>query len=197
MFKKFIAFIAAISLYTSFLHAQTISGVLKDALLDKPIQGATVTIVELKKSYKTDSFGAYATEKIEEGTYTVQATAPQYLKLSKRIILSSKHEVGVSDMKLDLNLYNISSNAGATKGNMTVNYYFPGHNNVLIIISNKDGRKVRRAFDKSRTGGKRRFSWDGKDDQGRHVPPGTYTCQISSGTMVMNRQITWEGTKKD
>jgi len=193
MFNKCFAFTVAISLYTSFLCAQTINGVVKDALLDKPLQGATVTIVELKKSYKTDSVGAYATEKIQEGSYTVQATAPQYLKVSKRIILSSKKEVGVSDITLDLKLYNIGSSAGESKGNMSISYFFPGHNNVLIIISNKEGRKIRRAFDKSRSGGKRIFMWDGKDDQGRPLPPGTYTCQISSGTMVMNRQITWEG----
>lgn len=194
MFNKVIACGMAVFFFTSALNAQTISGVVKDALLDQPIEGATISIVELKQSFQTNAEGAFSTGTLKPGTYTIQTEAKGYLKHSKGIILKSQNEVGVSEMKLDLKIYNISSNADKSKGTMAVNYFFPGHGNVLIVIYDSKGNKVRNAIDRSRQGGMRIYSWDGRDNQGRTVPPGQYTCRISCGTMVMNRELNWKGS---
>lgn len=194
MFNKVITFGMAIFLFTPILNAQTISGTVKDALLGQPIKDATVSIVELKQSFKTDSKGAFSTDTLKPGTYTVRTEAKGYLKHSKSIILKSQKEVGTSKIELDLKLYNIASNANKSKGTLAIKYFFPGHGNVTIVIYDRNGDKIRNAFDRSRRGGMRTFSWDGKDNQGLHVPPGLYTCRISCGTMVMNRELNWKGS---
>ena len=196
MVKKVITFGMAIFLFTPILNAQTISGVVKDALLGQPIKGATVSILELKQTFKTDAEGAFSSDKLKSGTYTVRTEAKGYLKHSKSIILKSQKEVGTSDMELDIKLYNLASNADKSKGGMEVKYFFPGHGNVMIVIYNGSGQRLRNAIDRSRRGGMRSFSWDGKDNQGQSVPPGLYTCRISCGTMVMNRELNWRGSKK-
>ena len=195
MLKRVITLVMAIFLFTPILNAQTISGVVKDALLGQPIKGATVSIIELKQTFKTDVEGAFSTDTLKPGTYTIRTEASGYLKHSKSIILKSQNEVGTSKMELDLKLYNIASNASKSKGSMAIIYFFPGHGNVTIVIYNSSGLRIRNAFDRSRRGGMRSFSWDGKDNQGQSVPPGLYTCRISCGTMVMNRELDWKGSK--
>jgi hypothetical protein len=193
MNKKVIHFTLTILIFTFILNAQSISGTVKDALLGYQIEGATVTILELEKSYKVGIDGTYAIDSIEPGKYTIRAEAPGYLKLSKRIILKSDKDIGTSNMKLDLKLYSISSKANSFKGTMTVKYYFPGHGTVKIVVYDEGGNRIRRAFDRSRCGGMCSFSWDGKDDLGEYVKPGRYTCRISRGTMVINRELFWKG----
>lgn len=195
MFNKFSAFGMAIFLFTPLLNAQSISGTVKDALLDKPIEGATVSIIELKQTFKTDSKGAFSTDTLKPGTYTIRTEAKGYLKHSKDVILKSQNEVGTSEMELDLRLYSVRTNADKSKGSMAIKYFFPGHGNVTIVIYDRNGVRVRNAFDRSRRGGMRTFSWDGKDNQGQLVPPGQYTCRISCGTMVMNRELNWKGSQ--
>jgi hypothetical protein len=43
-----------------------------------PIKGATITIVELAKTTKTDAPGKYAFKPVEHGKYTVRITAESY-----------------------------------------------------------------------------------------------------------------------
>lgn len=193
MLKYAIYFGTALFLFHSIIKAQGINGTVQDAILGDSIEGATVTIVEVDKSIKTGSNGAYSIDLKEPGNYTIRVEAPGYLRLSKRIIVKSDKDVGTSNLELDLKLYNITSNADSSKGTMITKYYFPGHGTVTIVIYDADGKKVRRAFDRSRRGGMRSFAWDGKDDRGQYVKPGRYTCRVSRGTMVMNRQLVWKG----
>ena len=195
MVKRVITVVMAIFLFTPILNAQTISGVVKDALLGQPIKGATVSILELKQTFKTDAEGAFSSDTLKPGTYTIRTEAKGYLKHSKSIILKSQNEVGTSEMELDLKLYNIASNADKSRGSLAVKYFFPGHGHVNIVIYDGNGLRIRNAIDRSRRGGMRTFSWDGRDNQGQPVPPGLYTCRISCGTMVMNRELNWKGSK--
>lgn len=49
-----------------------------------------------------------------------------------------------------------------------------------------DGRPMR-LLEGAAQGGRQRFTWDGKDDRGRVVPPGLYICQIDVDTDVESR----------
>ena len=49
-----------------------------------------------------------------------------------------------------------------------------------------DGRPMRRLAGTAQ-GGHQRFTWDGKDDRGRVVPPGLYICQVDVDTDVEDR----------
>jgi flagellar hook assembly protein FlgD len=47
-----------------------------------------------------------------------------------------------------------------------------------LEIFGLDGQRVRRAVDRPSTSGNLTLSWDGRDDAGRVVPPGSYVYQI-------------------
>jgi hypothetical protein len=67
------------------------------------------------------------------------------------------------------------------------------HGDVEFVIQNAMGRKIRKMYDRSRAGGIRTVSWNGKDDEGNIVPAGRYTCKVSSGRLVMIRTLVWKG----
>lgn len=179
----------AVLLVAALTQAQSIHGIVSDAVTKTPVSGATVTFVELSKSCTTDSSGNYASDTVKPGSYLVRVTAPGFLKYSKKVTIASPREAGVSNLELNVPIYNISSNADTAHGNMVVNYSFPGHGNVGITISDAKGAAVRNSFDRSRTGGMRTFSWDGKDNNGKAVPAGRYTCTVVSGRLVMIRTL--------
>lgn len=173
--------------------AQSVQGTIVDALNGMPVEGATVAILERAISAKTDLHGRYQLSSVPPGTYTLRANVEGYIKNTKKIILKSRHEVGASDLDIDMKLYPRSSDAEAAKGVMTVKYFFPGHANVSITIVDGEGNKVRRVFDRSRRGGMRSYSWDGKDDNGDYVPAGEYSARIACRTMTMMRKLVWKG----
>ena len=177
-------------------QAQSIYGVVTDAVTKKPVRGVTITLVELSKTVSVDSLGSYSCDLPKQGSYTVKMEAPQYLKFTKKVILSSSKEVGVSKLELNASLYNISANADTTEGIMSVKYTFPSHTDVDIVVLDSKGKTVRKAFDRSRTGGMHTFSWDGKNNDGKTLPAGHYTCRMSSGRLVMIRTLAWKDTGK-
>ncbi len=193
MVRKLAALFSTVLFFYLTIQAQSVSGTVTDALVGNPLKKAKVSIVELKKNTTTGINGNFTIDSVVPGTYTVRVEADNYLKLAKRIFVKSKKAVGTADLKLELKLYKVSSSVRASKGAMSVKYFFPGHGNVTIIIYDSKGNKVRRAFDRSRRGGVRSYSWDGRDDKGNYVKTGVYTCTVSCGTMVMNRRLEWKG----
>jgi hypothetical protein len=175
-------------------QAQSISGTVTDAITKNPIAGVSMSIVETAKSVAVDSAtGKFSCEFEKPGSYTVKVEAPRYLKFTKKVILTSSKEVGVSSIELNVGLYSLSSNADTSDGVMSVKYSFPSHGDVSIVILDDKGKTVRKAFDRSRAGGMRSFSWDGKDNDGKLLPAGHYTCKVVSGRLVMIRSLSWKG----
>jgi len=173
--------------------AQSISGTVKDALLENTITGVTITVMELGKTYISDKNGNYNITGIKPGNYTIRAEARGYLKQVKRVIVSSQNEVGTPDIKCNISLFSISNCADSLTGSMNIRYYFPSHAPITITIYNSDGMKIRKIVDKSRKGGLRKFSWDGKNDTGIFTPFGKYNCRIVCGSMVTNYVLNWNG----
>jgi hypothetical protein len=174
---------------------QTVSGKIVDALSGEPVQGATITVLELKKTFSASPMGDFTSDTLSKGTFSLRAEAKNYLTQTRSIILSDKTGAGSDHIVADFSLYNISSNADAAKGGMSIKYYFPGHSDVEITITDSKGKVVRKAFDRSRSGGTKTFEWDGNDNGGKPVPAGTYGCNLTSRNLVTIRSLVWEGKK--
>ncbi len=173
--------------------AQSLEGVVSNALTKEPVVGAVIEVEGAQLVDTTDTGGVYEFPRVDKGTYTVRVTAKDYLSRSKRVILRSPHEAGASNVKQDFPIYHHSSEASDSKGDLAVEYFFPGHGNVEIAVYDSNKTKIHKLIDRSRRGGKRVFRWDGKDAFGKTVPSGRYTIRISSGTMVMVREVFWLG----
>lgn len=184
-------FIAIIGCGAISVNGQIISGKISDALTSVPISGATISIVEINKTFTTDDTGYFASESLGGGTFVLKAEAGGYLKQTRRIVVASRTQLGQSNMTVNMTLYKISTDTpvSATNRSLLVTYMFPIHDNVQIIISDSRGKIIRKAVDRTRQNGKRTFVWDGKDNSGKAVGPGKYKCQVQCGRLVMMRAL--------
>jgi len=122
------------------LIAETLSGTVTDASTSQPINGATVTIVELGQSRTTNSSGQYDFGNVANGTYTLRASATGYITQDIPLTLPNPPATPTgltatgSDSRIDLNWndnteldlagYNVyrstTSGSGYTKQNTSV-----------------------------------------------------------------------------
>jgi hypothetical protein len=174
-------------------QAQWMHGTIRDAISRKPLKGATITVLEIEKTCTTDSAGYYYTGLVPPGLFHAVIAAPDYLKAYRKVFIASPKGPGISRIRFSTGLYHNSSNADTTKGTMSLTYRFPGRGEIEITIKNRVGRTVRRMFDRSRAGGMRTVSWNGRDDVGNVMPPGRYRYKISSGRLVIIRTFEWKG----
>jgi hypothetical protein len=186
----FAGFIVASSVAVS--TAQSVSGKVSDAVSGAVLINAKVTVVEIPKTFATDSLGRFASDSLSKGTFTIRTEAPGYLKQSRTVMLVLPTEAGASHLDLDIKLYSLSTNAdtSASKpGGLSVQYFFRGHSDTEISICDSTGKEVRTVFDRSRKGGTRTYFWDGKDNGGKPAHPGTYICKLSSGNLYTQRTL--------
>jgi hypothetical protein len=174
-------------------RAQWMYGTITDAISKKPIPGATITVIEISKTCTTDSAGNYSTGLVPAGVFNATVSAPDYLKSFKKVFIASPKGTGVSKITFNAELYNVSTAADTTKGKWSLTYRFPGQDDIEIDIKNSSGTTIRKMFDRSRAGGVRTVSWNGKDDEGTLVPAGRYMCKVSSGRLVIIRSFDWKG----
>jgi hypothetical protein len=180
-------------LFYAATQAQTIHGAVTDALSKKPITGAKVSFIGMKTLWASDSLGKYASDTVKPGTYTVKAEAQGFLKVTKKVILTSPQGAGTSDLEVNLSLYALVENADSSEGNMVIAFNFPGHFPASIEIADSKGKVVKNAYDRTRNGGMRSYSWNGKDNNGKFVPAGRYTAKVVCGRLVMIRSLIWKG----
>ncbi len=171
------------------VSAQTISGTITDAITGVPIQGANVRIMEKGVTVVTNDLGIYKTDTLSPGTYFLKIDASHYLRQMKKAILASQSEVGTTNLFVNVALYNLSTEADSSKGNLTIKYMFPIHDIVEINIYNDRDKLVKTAIDRTRASGMRTFLWNAQDNNGKMVPGGTYTCRIKSGHLLSMRTL--------
>jgi len=190
IFIRSLIFLLAFYLFAS---GQTISGFVTDALTNAPVRGAKISVVELSRECTASPEGEYHTGVLKPGSFTFRVEAEGYLTVSKRIHLASPNEVGASDMEKDIALFKINTQIKSDEDGLKINYYFPGHGDVNINVYNQKGEKIRYVFDKSKNGGLQQFVWNGKDNAGNFVPPGTYEFRIQSRNMITIKKLHWAG----
>lgn len=174
-------------------QAQLMHGTITDAVTGKPIPGAAIRVNEIEKTCTTDSAGYYNTGIVPAGIFNATITAKDYLMAFRKVFIAWPKGRGLCTIKFSTVLYRISSAADTTKGKMSLTYRFPGQGDIEIAIKNGIGKIIRKMYDRSRAGGMRTFSWNGKDDEGNMVPPGRYLCKVSSGRFVIIRTLEWKG----
>lgn len=65
----------------------------------------------------------------------------------------------------------------------------PGAGTVTLDVCDARGRRVRRWILEPGTG-RQAVSWDGRDDEGRHVPAGAYLLRLGCGATSWTRKLT-------
>jgi hypothetical protein len=60
---------------------------------------------------------------------------------------------------------------------------------VRLRIYNSAGELVSTLADGEMTAGTLEIQWDGRDDAGNAVPPGTYTCRLAAGGLTHSRRL--------
>jgi hypothetical protein len=186
-------FFGGILLLFTTARSQSIHGSVSDALSKKPIARAKISLIGVATTWSSDTLGNFTSDTVKPGTYIVKAEAPGFLKVTKKIILTSPQKAGTSDLLVNLSLYAIAENSGASNGSMVVQFNFPGHFPASIDIADAKGIVVKNAYDRSRSGGMRSYLWDGKDNNGKYTPAGRYTAKVVSGRLVMIRTLLWKG----
>jgi hypothetical protein len=68
-------------------------------------------------------------------------------------------------------------------------YALPGSASLRLEILDATGRVVRRLVEGSGAAGPASIDWNGCDDAGRRVAPGTYFCRLSSGGKVTTERV--------
>jgi len=81
---------------------------------------------------------------------------------------------------------------GINKGMTAIRFDLPGPaaERVELSIFNVTGQLVRRLVSGVRKPGAYNIAWDGKDENGRQVPSGTYWYRLEAGKRVESKQLT-------
>jgi anti-sigma factor RsiW len=77
-------------------------------------------------------------------------------------------------------------------GKTVIEYMIPQAYEVQLQILDQQGREIRSLLHCMPIGGIHHLTWDGLDDDGYKVEPGTYLCQFRAGDYVETREIVIE-----
>ncbi len=75
------------------------------------------------------------------------------------------------------------------RGTTVVHFDLPGRAAVRLAIHDVAGRRVRTLLDQAMTPGRYQRTWNGRDDAGRAVPPGTYFVRLVAGGHSITRPV--------
>jgi hypothetical protein len=73
-----------------------------------------------------------------------------------------------------------------------IEYMIPQAHEVRLQMLDKQGREICTLLDCIPLGGIHRITWDGRDDEGNQVRPGTYLCRFIAGDYVETQKIELE-----
>jgi len=69
-------------------------------------------------------------------------------------------------------------------------YNLERNSDVMISIYNIKGQKIYSYSSKSMNQGENQFLWNGKDNNGNHMPSGIYLIKISTSDIVLTQKVT-------
>lgn len=115
-----------------------------------------------------DQAGAYADNR---GTVVV------WLRLKRASIVSGDVPPPTPDDAMTLG----QNHPNPFQGETRIDFTMDEPADVKVVIYDGAGRIVRNLLQASLTAGVHSLVWDGRDDQGVHVPSGVYVCRVHSG----------------
>ena len=103
--KKFIVFTVLFSFQYSFIHAKTFSaeialtGTVADAITKQPLQGASVSIPDLKLTTVTDSTGRFYFKNLPAGNFLIEISFEGYKTFTQNVFLTNG--TGIKNFNLE------------------------------------------------------------------------------------------------
>jgi len=76
-----------------------------------------------------------------------------------------------------------------TSGGMTIAFVVPTSSRASVGIYDLAGRRVTTLFAGATEAGVQSLRWDGRDDSGRRLPPGTYFVKLQEGAQQSSRKV--------
>jgi iron complex outermembrane receptor protein len=121
------------------LHYEKITGRITDKVTGLPIDGAAISIPDLKITASTDSYGRYILTRLPKGSYLIEAKAMGYAGMTRGVNLSETFSL---DFKLIPSNYELADVIVTAPGNTTTKQRTPipitliTHNMILQGVSN-------------------------------------------------------------
>ncbi len=179
-----------------------ISGVVRNANNNSPIQGATITAGT--NSAATNSVGAYSIL-VPIGVYEVVASATGYVTQTHEDVTVSANQSTTVNFLLTPGSANgdelLPISKTELKGNYpnpfnpetTISFDLKDPEQVRLSIFNLRGQLVRTLVNSDLPAGRHRFVWNGKDDQGHSVGSGVYYYRmLTSGYRQTSKMLLME-----
>ena len=180
----------------------SISGYLRDSLSGTPLAGYVVHLIGDNSAMDTtDEDGNYRFAYLPKGDYEVYVFETcyhyQYNPLCQNkhgqnficngSICSDVEESSDNEVfpTLDLSQNYPNPFNPATQ----ISYSLPKNCNVIIVIYNVLGQKVKTLVDEFQTAGYKTVHWDGKDDQGNEVASGVYFYKLKAGDFSETKKM--------
>lgn len=175
-----------------------ISGVVRNATNNAPIQGATITAATYTAT--TNSVGAYSIL-IPIGTYSVSASATNYVSQTTANVSVNANQTTTVNFQLTPGSgsedQEIPVVATALNGNYpnpfnpetTISFALKDSGKVRLEIFNLKGQLVRRLLDGDLQSGHHRVLWDGKDELGRKAGSGIYYYRMQTDSYSHTRKM--------
>ncbi len=75
------------------------------------------------------------------------------------------------------------------KTNTSISYNLPVRSEVIVSIFDALGQKIKQMVNGNQNSGKNSIAWDGTDNTGKRMKPGTYIVQIQAGEYFQTKRI--------
>jgi flagellar hook capping protein FlgD len=110
--------------------------------------------------------------------------------LSRMVEIRAAGPVGMGDATSRPSLLRLDPVAPNPLGGAAlVRFALPAPGRVRVTIHDLAGRLVRLLADETSEAGSRSLLWDGRDEQGRRVPPGPYFLRLDSNGATVGRKM--------
>jgi hypothetical protein len=175
-----------------------ISGVVRNANTNAPIQGATITAASYTAT--TNSVGAYSIL-LPIGVYNVSASAPNYQTQTTQNVSVNANQTttvnfllplgsGTEDPELPVAITELKGNyPNPFNPETTISFSVKEPGWVSLQIFNLKGQLIRNLAQSEMPSGHYRLLWNGRDELGRSVGSGIYYYRLKTGAYQSTKKM--------
>jgi len=183
--------------------AANLSGLVIDAVTNKPIHGAMVYFRDEYPTTCTNKTGDFDIPWFKNDTVAVVTEALGYLVDTTTAITSAINKTTATirlkrlstaiaqpqDAPADFELFSSYPNPVSSLRSQIV-FRLPVRAEVQLEVYNIYGQRVRQLWRATLEPGEHRFAWDGADDAGKAVTAGVYILRLRAGAFSSSRRMT-------